>query len=101
MRVPLATDFLILARELMSHPTTLRRDAADRLISEADAAHEYFLARRRCHPRFGDGSLTSRILALAPAPEPVASDINFLDSLRTAALALQSHFTARIPPSQL
>lgn len=85
----------------MSHRMALRRDVAARLISEADAAHDYFLVRQSCHPRFGDGSLTSRILALEPGPEPVASDIDFLDSLRTAVLALQSHFTARTPTSQL
>jgi hypothetical protein len=101
MRTLLAADYLLLARALMAHPAGRRRRVAERLIHEAEEADDYFRHTRRCHPAFGDGSLTARILALEPSREPLASDLDFLDSARTAALALAMHYRARLPASQL
>lgn len=85
----------------MAHPAGRRRRIAERLIHEAEEADVYFRRMRRSHPAFGDGSLMARILAIEPGREPLASDIDFLDSARTAALALSTHFRRRLPTSQL
>ncbi|WP_431300141.1 hypothetical protein [Tabrizicola sp. BL-A-41-H6] len=101
MRTPLAADVLLLARALMPLPKVGRMPFATRLIREATEAQAHFEATRCCHPTFGDGSLMARVLHLHPGAEPVASDPDFLDAMRIAAKALQTHYRARLPTSQL
>lgn len=93
MRLCLIDDLLAGARALGALPEPERPATAARLIAEAHAAHAYAKRFRAPHPRWGNGSLMARALALpgcrqAPAPSFAAI------AVMAAALAA---FRARSP----
>ena len=61
MRQVQVGDVLALAGAISGHPDAI--DAALRLCAEAHAAHAFMKRHRRLHPRWGNGSLMSRVYA--------------------------------------
>ncbi|NJM83112.1 MAG: hypothetical protein HC844_12015 [Tabrizicola sp.] len=93
MREPLAIDVIVFARVLMKHAPESRLDVADSILLETERAYGFWQSHRRVHANFGDGSLISRCQGLDPAPEPMASNPDFLDALAVAAIRLRSHLS--------
>lgn len=69
MRLCMTDDLLAGARALSCLPEAAREALAERLLTEAHAAHHYAKRLRRPHPVWGNGSLMARALAELP-PNP-------------------------------
>lgn len=87
MRRALIGDLLAAARVLAPLPPHLWRDAMDRLIYQAHAAHCYMARFGRPHRQWGDGSLMARALA-EPVPPHSPDDICNFAALSVAAARL-------------
>ena len=64
-------DLLAGAGRLSQAPPAQRPDLANRLLTEAHAAHHYMRRFGRPHPRWGNGSLMTRALADGPRAAPL------------------------------
>ena len=78
MRRVLIGDLVAAAAVLAALPDGESADMAQKILTEADAAHRYFKRFHRPHPRWGDGSLITRALG---APQRVAPDLSRSDFL--------------------
>lgn len=84
-------EIVLLARVLMTIAPPERLAAGTRILAEVEAASRHLQQTGRMRPFFGDGSLMSRCLSLAPPAEPSALDEDFLGALIAACHALRSH----------
>ena len=89
MRRCLLDDLVAGAARLAIEPLAMRPALADRIITEAHAAHHYMRRMNRPHPRWGNGSLMARALAEAAPQSPLC-----LTSLAIIAAAV-ARFRAR------
>ena len=94
MRAAGGADLLLLARVLQLLPPEARPKAAEGILAEVDEAADHLRHQGRLHPRFGDGSLMARCHQLAPGPEPVVFDRDFLHCVVVACAALIRHAEA-------
>ena len=91
MRVPAASEIVLLARVLTRAAPEDRPGLARSILAETDAAERYLTVTGRSHRAFGDGSLMARCHMLCPPPEPLASDRAFLQCLALAATVVLAH----------
>ncbi|MDR0808841.1 MAG: hypothetical protein LBE86_06920 [Gemmobacter sp.] len=98
MRRVLAGDLHSVARVLLALPAADWAQAADRLITEAHAAHHAFKRRGRACPDLGDGSLMGRAGLSPQRWESGPSDPVFLAALAVTIGRLLSWYegTGRI-----
>ena len=94
MRSVSGAEILLLARLLFIIPSVQQRAFADRLLEEVEVAANHLRHFGQCHPRFGDGSLMARCLALSPPPEPTGDDPAFLVAAIAGCQALLDHSKA-------
>jgi hypothetical protein len=91
MRVPAASEIVLLARVISRASPPDRSALAASILAEADRAHHHLRQTGRAHPAFGDGSLMARCSLLSPPAEPLGDDREFLVCLVMAANAVLLH----------
>lgn len=91
MRVPAASELVLLARVLTRCRPEDRQGMATAILAEADRAEQHLRLTGSLHPGFGDGSLAGRCIRLSPPAEPLADDREFLECLSIAAQAVLGH----------
>lgn len=91
MRVPAASEIVLLARVLTRLVPEDRPSIAMAILAEADEAGQHLRLTGHAHAIFGDGSLMARCAQLSPPPEPLADDREFLVCLVLAANAVLIH----------
>ncbi len=91
MRVPAASEIVLLARVLTRLAPEDRRSMAWLILAEADEAERHLRLKGHIHHTFGDGSVMARCHKLCPPPEPLGDDRAFLQCLALAALAVLIH----------
>jgi hypothetical protein len=91
MRVPSASEIVLLARVLSRAEPDHRPARALSILAEVDVADAHIRKTGRAHPDFGDGSLLSRCSLLCPPAEPLCNDRDFLASLALAARVMLVH----------
>ncbi len=91
MRVPSASEIVLLARVLTRLAPKDRSGMAMAILAETDEAELHLRLTGHTHPTFGDGSLMARCTQLSPPPEPLADDREFLACLALAANAVLIH----------
>lgn len=94
MRSPVASEVILFARVLMTHPRRKRRGLAKAMLAEVELAGQLVNDTGQAHPRFGDGSLMARCHRASPAREPMADDTEFLQALVIACNTLLAHSKA-------
>ena len=91
MRRVLIGDLMAAAAVLPSAPRGQRAQLAQKIVTEADAAHRYFKRFGRPHLLWGDGSLLTRALASPRRIAPDLADSDFLHLFALMTLALAHH----------
>jgi hypothetical protein len=91
MRVPSASEVVLLARVLWRAAPEDRSAQALSILAEVDIADACFRRTGRAHSGYGDGSLLARCSLLCPPAEPLCNDREFLASLALAAQAVLAH----------
>jgi hypothetical protein len=74
-------DVVQLARYLLRVPAVARADASQRAFDEAQVADTYRITRKRRHPHFGDGSLSSWAMRERLPTEPFLDDPDYVACL--------------------
>jgi hypothetical protein len=78
------SDLTLLARALLAVDPTRRMSLARHIIACADYADTYRRAMRRCHPRWGDGSIDAAARSHPLARPSDLCDPDFCDCLAIA-----------------
>jgi hypothetical protein len=91
MRVPAASEIVLLARVISRAEPRDRPALAASILAQTDRAHDHLCKTGRVHPAFGDGSLMARCSLLFPPSEPLGDDREFVDCLAMAARAVLLH----------
>ena len=89
MRRCLIGDLTTAAAVLSAAAPPDRARLADRLLAEAHAAHLYAKRFAKPHPRWGNGSLMARALAIFPK-QPQSIDFAALGEILTALARFRS-----------
>jgi hypothetical protein len=98
MRSILLGDIIAAARALLAVPSNRRIGLLDTLIQQADAAHHYHKRLAKPHPVWGNGSLMARANLEPQMPEPIASGIDYLQTLQLVIAAIICRRAAAKPP---
>lgn len=85
------TEILVLARALCAAPPAARRPLARALLHEATLADAHRRRTGQAHPRYGDGTLISRLVRLRLPALTDGADPDFLSALVIAAGAVLQH----------
>ncbi|MCH2093515.1 MAG: hypothetical protein MK160_00185 [Rhodobacteraceae bacterium] len=94
MRPVLHGDLTVAARALLAAPAETRRDLVDRIIEDANAAHQHLFQTGRVHPVWGTGSLMTSARRFDLAHEPRLDDPDYASCLITVLQRITAYRAA-------
>jgi hypothetical protein len=88
---PLPGDLVLFARVLAARSRDERARAADLLLRDSEVAERHRLTFNTCHPKFGDGSLVSRLMREPLPALTFGDDPDLLHALQVVARSVLKH----------